>query len=183
MNVNYLILTFLCNVLHVLCYTNNTANLTDNNDLWLTIVRNCEDQPSPECLKNSIHDYLKNTLDYQGDVKVMDFLKFTKNALNYETLNDNMNVSNDVRKSVNTGTMDDESPLEEISRSLKDDTRKFLMTHDLEVQLPQTFFLGSALKISPRSIDSTGLEVKFEVKPKILSNTDGEGRTIKIISK
>lgn len=183
MYVNYIILTFLCNVLHVWCYTNNTANFTDNNNLWLTIVRNCEDRPSPECLKNSIHDYLKDTLDDRGDVKFTDFLTFTKNTLNYEDMNHNTGVSNDIQSSAKAEVVDDESPLEEISRSLKDDTRKFLMTHDLKVQLPETFFLGSALKISPRNLDSTGLEVKFEVIPKPIHSKDGEGRTIKIISK
>lgn len=181
MYLNYLILTILGNVFHVWCYTNATDNFTDNN-LWLTIVENCEEKPTTECLKDSIHGYLKETLEYQGDIQLLDFVKFTKNSVAYKKLNQNEDESlNNRNGSVETDV--DRSPLEEISRSLKDDTRKFLMTHDLQVQLPETFFLGSALKISPRSLDSSGVELKFEVIPKKLDNAVGEGRTIKKISK
>lgn len=182
MYLNYLILTFLCNVSYIWCYTNATANFTDNN-LWLTIVKNCEDKPSTDCLKDSIHGYLKETLEYQGDIQLMDYIKFTKNVIAYNKLNLNHEESLNSKNNTVEVDVDDKSPLEEISRSLKDDTRKFLMTHDLEVQLPETFFLGSSLKISPRSLDSTGVELKFEVIPKTIDNALGEGRTIKKISK
>lgn len=180
MYVNYLILTLLCNVFYVWCYTNATANFTDNN-LWLTIVKNCEDEPTASCLKNSIQSYLKDTLDYEGDIELMDFVKFTKNSVAYKSNQNEKESLNTVNGSV--GVDSDESPLDELSRSLKDDTRKFLMTHDLEVQLPEAIFPGSALKISPRSLDSSGVELKFEVIPKTLDNAVGEGRTIKKISK
>lgn len=178
MYVNYLILTILCNVFYVWCYSNDTANFTDNN-LWLTIVKNCEDQPSSDCLKDSIYQYLKDTLNNDGDFEFMEFLRFKKNAIAYNKLRESSPQMN--------GTVDspeEESPLEEISRSLKGESRKFLMTHDLEIQLPETFFLGSSLKITPRSFDSTGAELKFEVIPKLLDSNVGQGRTIiKKISK
>lgn len=177
MYVNYLILIFLCNVFQVWCYSNSTDNFTDN-VLWLNIVKNCENQTSSGCLKNSVHEYLKNTLDYSGDVQVMDFLKFTKNAIDYDKFVKN---STNVTRSMHW-IPEDESPLEEISRSLHDNTRKFLMTHDLELQLPESLFLGGALKISPRSFDSSGAEIKFEVVPKITNKSLTEGRTIKKIS-
>lgn len=179
MYVNYLILTILCNVLCVWCYTNDTANFTDHN-LWLTIIRNCKDQPSTSCLKKSIYDYLRDTLDYQGDLQFMDFVTFRKNAVNYSKL---LNHTKNVNDTEELEGEDELTPLEEISRSLTDNTRKFLMTHDLEIQLPETLFLGSSIKVSPRNFDSSGAEIKFEVIPRSLHNSVGEGRLFKKISK
>ncbi|KAG5884636.1 hypothetical protein JTB14_035731 [Gonioctena quinquepunctata] len=171
---NYLILIFLCNVFRVQGVTNVTIekafeNITAGNDLWLGLVRDCK-KPTLSCVRNSIYDYLKDTLDYKSDVQFTSFMRFTKNAIDYSKID--AKPVNDTEDD----TFEEETPVEEMARSLTYSTRKFFMTHDLEVQLPDTFFLGSTLKVSPRSLDTTGTFVKLEMIPRDLSNSVGEGR-------
>ncbi|XP_074031322.1 uncharacterized protein [Leptinotarsa decemlineata] len=173
----YLIIIFVCNVFSAHSVSNVTIdkafeNITAENELWLGLVKNCQ-KPTFSCIKNSIYDYLKNTLDYKNDVQFTSFMKFTKNALDYtKSSSKAIDSYNDTEER----SSENETPFEEVSRSLTEDTKHFLMTHDLEVQLPDTFFLGSTLKISPRSLDTSGTIVKLELIPRKLDNSVGEGR-------
>lgn len=67
-----------------------------------------------------------------------------------------------------------------------DKTRKFAMTHDIQLKLPQTMFDGAILRISPRSFEGNGALVKIELEPdtKSLQERHGSPRLIlKKISK
>jgi len=75
---------------------------------------------------------------------------------------------------------DDESPLEEITNALRRKTVKFLSTRNYEIQLPQFFFEGATMKISPREIDENGALLRVDF------GTEGvqeQGRIFKKISK
>lgn len=77
-----------------------------------------------------------------------------------------------------------DSPLEEVTDSLYGKFRNFMMTHNLELKLPDMFFDGATFKISPRSIEGDGALVKLEFIPKDLADTIGSGRIfLKKISK
>lgn len=149
------------------------ANLTKNDDLWLGLVRDCK-KPTTQCLKNSIYNYLKNTLDYPSDVQFTNFLKFTKNDVNYDVIQKSFPAHGNLTLDKDVNGL--ETPLEEMSRSLTDNTRKFFFTHDLELKLPDTFFLGSTLKVSPRSYQDDGAILKVELIPKSTDRSVGEGR-------
>ncbi|CAG9860640.1 unnamed protein product [Phyllotreta striolata] len=98
----------------------------------------------------------------EDDFLLGDFVRFSKNSITYP------------RNRVITNNSTDE--LNELSRSLSEDTKEFFLTHDLEVQLPGVFFRGGILKISPRSLDSNGTTLKVELLPKPLNQSVGEGR-------
>ncbi|XP_028128253.2 uncharacterized protein LOC114324586 [Diabrotica virgifera virgifera] len=152
---------------------NNVTALTAGNDLWFGLVRDCQ-EPTVSCIKNSIYNFLKNTFDYDRDLNFTSFMKFSKNNIIYKT---------PINQSITTGIennflIGDESPFEEISRSLKDHSKKFLMTHDLELQLPDPFFLGATLKISPRNVDESGTMLNLQLIPKDLKRSIGEGRIL-----
>ncbi|XP_019870366.2 uncharacterized protein LOC109598904 [Aethina tumida] len=185
-SVSYLVLAFLT------CHRGFTSasNVTDEfptsylkyvqgNTLWTGIVKNCK-HPTMICIQNQVFKYLKTTLDYPEDVEVASFLKFSKNKVDYGQIKRSITTDN----ATADGYVDDLSPLEEMSRSLQDNTLKFLMTHNLELQLPETVFQGAVLKLSPRSVEGNGALVKMEfLPPPDYEENVEQGRTIKKIKK
>ncbi|XP_018575223.1 uncharacterized protein LOC108914016 [Anoplophora glabripennis] len=180
--IYYLILiTITHNFIYVNSSSSNTvngipetfSNLTSGNELWSSLVKDCM-PPTFSCIKNKIYEYMKHTLDYQNDIQFTSFLKFPKNSVNYikpTLFEEIVNETND-----SSTTLDDSTPIEEMSRSLTENTIKFFMTHDLELQLPENFFMGTTVKISPKSFEENGAMVKFEIVPKSIKDSVGEGR-------
>lgn len=160
------------------------SHLTSGNDLWSSLLKYCM-PPTFNCVRNNIYAYLKRTLDYPSDIQFTSFLKFPRNTINYgkaALFEENINETNeDINQ---TPTFNDSTPLEEMSRSLTENTKRFFMTHDVELQLPETFFMGTTIKVSPRSFEDHGALVKLEIDPKSIKDPIGEGRIfIKKISK
>lgn len=60
----------------------------------------------------------------------------------------------------------DETPIEEVTNSLYGKSLKFVMTHDMELKLPDMVFDGATFRISPRSFEGNGAIVKLELIPK-----------------
>ncbi|CAG4964176.1 unnamed protein product [Parnassius apollo] len=67
-----------------------------------------------------------------------------------------------------------ESPLEEVTDALYKKGVKFLMEHDLKLTLPELFFHGTTLKVSPRALTKTGALVHIDLEPKV--DAVGQGR-------
>lgn len=65
------------------------------------------------------------------------------------------------------------SPLEEITSALREKAVKFLATRDYQVQLPDFFFEGSTVKISPREVDERGALIRVDFGERAL---ESEGR-------
>lgn len=146
------------------------ANVSENVPFWTTIVQGCNGKLTMECIRTNIFNYMKKVLEHNSDVQFTSFMKFARNENNYtepNQFNGDQNV-----------TMENGYSLEEASRSLHDTTIKFLMTHDLELELPDYFFEGTILKFSPRSLEQNGALVKFEFVPNERRDLDdvGEGR-------
>lgn len=59
-----------------------------------------------------------------------------------------------------------ESPIEEVTDALSGKGIQFLMTHDIELKLPEILFNGATFRISPRSFEGNGALVKLEFMPK-----------------
>ncbi|GBP51257.1 hypothetical protein EVAR_48350_1 [Eumeta japonica] len=73
-----------------------------------------------------------------------------------------------------TGRFRNETPLEEVTDALYDKGVQFLVTHDMRIRLPETFFHGTVLKISPRALTKTGALVHVDLEPK--EEVNGQGR-------
>ena len=56
--------------------------------------------------------------------------------------------------------------MEEVTDSLSDKGVHFLMTHDVEVKMPEILFNGATFRISPKSFEGNGAIVKLELVPK-----------------
>lgn len=62
--------------------------------------------------------------------------------------------------------------------------RSFMMTHNLELKLPEMLFDGATFRITPRSFEGDGALVKLEMIPKGLEENQPTGRfLLKKISK
>nr|CAI5869999.1 unnamed protein product [Callosobruchus analis] len=171
----YLVLALFCNaVCRAEALDNVTLHkdfhtLTADNELWVHLAKNCKNA-SYYCIKTSVYDYLKSVLENPGDVQFTSFLRFPRNSFQYTPL--------DNSSSPDIGDDDAyEMPLQEVSRSLTSATKTFFMTHDVELSLPGSFFLGSVLKVSPRSLDSNSTVLKVEIDDRQSNDTSvGEGR-------
>lgn len=153
-------------------------NLTGNNDLWAVLLKDCE-KPTLTCVQNNIFKYLKKTLDETDDLQFTSFMKFSKNKQRYVPASaDNESNHTDYDR--------EEFPIEAMARSLQDDTSKFLMTHDLEVALPEGLLPNSVLKIAPRGFGNSGALVNLEIVSTDLEDAramEEGGRTFKKIRK
>lgn len=156
------------------------VNLTGNNELWTVLLKDCK-KPTLICVQNNIFKYLKTTLDETEDLQFNNFLKFSKNKLNYASA-DRAFETNSTDEEVD----DDVSPIESMARTLKDNTAKFFLTHDLEVALPEGLLPNSVLKIAPRGFGNNAAQVHLEIVSKDLDEAralEEGGRTFKRIRK
>lgn len=76
-----------------------------------------------------------------------------------------------------------ESPLEEVTNAMYDKTRKFAMTHDIQLKLPKMMFDGAILRISPQSFEGNGALVKIELEPDTRSLQESHGSPRFILKK
>lgn len=68
------------------------------------------------------------------------------------------------------------APIEEVSNALYDKGVKFLVTHNMDVQLPEIMFDGATFRISPRSIEGNGIIAKLEYVPRTEIEARGTGK-------
>lgn len=60
---------------------------------------------------------------------------------------------------------------------------KFMMTHDVDVKLPEIMFDGSVFRIQPRSIEGNGIIAKLELIPRTEIESRGATETGRIFFK
>lgn len=51
-----------------------------------------------------------------------------------------------------------------------DKSLRFLVTHDMEIKLPEIFFDSATFKLSPKYYEGNGLVAKLEIVPNIPTN-------------
>ncbi|KAL4701935.1 hypothetical protein ACJJTC_000124 [Scirpophaga incertulas] len=157
-------------------YSNGTFRT--GNSLVDNILNKCSDSPSVSCFQKNVYNYLDDSLKFSGDIDLGSGVCFKKNNVDVNKYSKEANI---IYLSGNSETeeryLDDEneieddeeseSPLEEVTDALYDKGIKFLVTHDMKVTLPELFFHGSSLKISPRALTKTGALVHIELEPKV----------------
>lgn len=71
------------------------------------------------------------------------------------------------------------SPIEEVTDALSGKGVHFLMTHDIELKMPDMMFDGATFRLSPRSIEGNGALVKLELIPKAIAQVkENTGRIL-----
>lgn len=147
--------------------------------LWAALMENCK-HPTMLCVERTIYTYMQNTLDHAKNVDLTSFLKFTKNYNDYGKM---YRYYNDSTLIVEEDYDNPLSSVEKMSRAFHDKTVKFLMTHDTELELPETVFEGTTLKLSPRAFADDGILVKLDFIPREIAHGMVEARHFKKISK
>ncbi|KOB76550.1 Uncharacterized protein OBRU01_05503 [Operophtera brumata] len=147
-------------------YQNGTFRT--GNNLWDNILNQCSVTPSVSCLQKNVYSYMDDKLDFDGDVKVGGGLCFKKNNVDVKKYSKEANIiyltgSKDVASERNLDEENEvgddeepESPLEEVTDALYSKGVNFLTTHDMKLTLPEFFFDGATLKLSPRALTKTG---------------------------
>ncbi|XP_068625674.1 uncharacterized protein Osi17 [Battus philenor] len=167
-------------------YQNGTFRT--GNGLWDNILNECTFKPSVSCLQKNVYSYLDDSLDFNGDVNVASGMCFKKNNVDINKYSKEANIiyitgskksedadqrSLDEENEINDEE-ESETPLEEVTDALYNKGVKFLMEHDLKLTLPELFFHGTTLKVSPRALTKTGALVHIDLEPK--ENELGQGR-------
>jgi hypothetical protein len=161
---------------------NRTLNLYGNNPLWEGLFRDCAMRTSLTCVKRNVFEYLNRSIETDGDFPVTDSLIFTRNGNEiienkYDRNLNNVSYQNDHGNSINGSEHFEErsfSSFHSLTNALYDKGVKFIMTHDLVLQLPEIMFDGAQVRISPKGLeDDGGAMFKVEVDQK---KDSGEGR-------
>uniref|UniRef100_A0A2H1VEN3 SFRICE_003448 n=1 Tax=Spodoptera frugiperda TaxID=7108 RepID=A0A2H1VEN3_SPOFR len=164
-------------------YQNGTFRT--GNVLWDDILNKCTVTPSVSCLQKNVYTYLDDRLGMNGDVEVASGVCFKKNNVDINKYSKEANTiyltgtdsaEEKARYMEEENEVDDEepdSPFEEITDALYDKSVKFLVTHDMKLTLPEMFFKGATLRVSPRALTKTGALVHIDLEPQ---ESNGEGR-------
>lgn len=145
------------------------SNATTDDSLWTSLIRNCK-RPTLSCVQESFYRYVDDGLDSPNDIELGGFVKLSRNSLTFDNTISNTTEDESSAKS-------DDGPLGDIARTLRNKMVKFVMSHDVQLQLPETYFDGAIFKISPRSLSEDGALINLDILPNNqVWNPNGEGR-------
>ncbi|XP_076650605.1 DUF1676 domain-containing protein Osi17 [Halictus rubicundus] len=161
------------------------------NELWDGLFRDCDKSVTFSCIQRNAYSYLDDVFFDRDNITVFDGLTLKKNSLDYGTcrksdsLDENLvEESNDCDEGESEeegrGMDGEQTPLEEVTGAIRKKAVKFLATRDYEIQLPEFFFEGAAVKISPKEVDETGALIRVDFGQRAL---ESEGRIFKKIRK
>ncbi|XP_015525051.2 uncharacterized protein LOC107228189 [Neodiprion lecontei] len=176
-------------------YPNETGNV-----LWQGLLKDCAKKASFSCIQKNVYTYLDSTFADRDNITVFDGFTLTKNNLDYHKYLAEYNEKNHdegynnidetdgksstgkqtSRKSDENYYVEPVSPLEEVTNALHDKTIKFLATKDYELQLPNFFFEGTSIKISPKEVDEDGAIIRVDFKQRAITE---QGRLFHKIKK
>lgn len=164
------------------------------NELWDGLFRDCDPSVTFSCIQRNAYSYLDNVFVDKENITVFDGLVLKKNSLDYgscsrkedrDPLDENLVESSgdgcteDESEETGRGLNEEQSPLEEVTNAIGKKAVKFLATRDYEIQLPEFFFEGAAMKISPKEVDESGALIRVDFGQRAL---ESQGRIFKKIS-
>ncbi|CAK9807950.1 hypothetical protein ANTQUA_LOCUS5399 [Anthophora quadrimaculata] len=171
------------------------------NELWDGLFRDCDRSVTFSCIQKNAYAYLDDVFVERDNITVFDGLTMTRNNLDYGTCRkkeDRESLDENLVEGFSKGNCDEEEseegkskeeyrqfeedqlPLEEVTNALRKRAVKFLATRDYQIQLPEFFFEGASVKISPREIDENGALVRVDFGQ---TGVQSEGRIFKKIRK
>jgi hypothetical protein len=164
---------------------NRTLNLYGSNSMWDGLFRDCGTKKSLTCVKRNVFEYLNQSIETDGDFPVTDSILFTRNGNEpienkYDRQLNNASHHHDITRGVSDNETFEQrsfSSFPSLTNALYDKGVKFIMTHDLVLQLPDMLFDGAVLRISPKSLEEDG-GAMFKVELNRNMNGSGEGRIL-----
>ncbi|KAJ6637523.1 hypothetical protein Bhyg_10254 [Pseudolycoriella hygida] len=156
---------------------NDMPLFSTDNELWDGLIKDCLHKPSFSCFQKNVHNYLNSALELD-DVNVTSSFKFLKNKVDLykytKEANDHLMKENEIPDEEARSA----SPIEEVTDALSGKGVQFLMTHDIELNMPSILFDSSILRISPRSFEGNGALVKVELMPNEARGVKATGRIL-----
>lgn len=155
-------------------YENRT--IETGNELWDNLMTECRKGYKISCIQKNVYSYLDSNLDVKGDYKVTESIVFKPNVVDFTKYSREYNeVDSDEDDDVDEARNVRKPPIEEVTNALYGKGMKFMMTHNLELQMPETFFDGATFKISPRAFEGNGALVHLELVPKEIVEDESRG--------
>jgi hypothetical protein len=109
----------------------------------------CVRDASLTCLRRNLFGYVERSLE-QRDLAITDSLVFTRSGRAEEE----EEAGRGGKSLPEAATAED---------ALYEKGARFLMDHDVNLRLPETFFSGAVLRFSPRAFEEDGVLIKMEV--------------------
>ncbi|XP_052567593.1 uncharacterized protein LOC120428959 isoform X1 [Culex pipiens pallens] len=151
---------------------NKRPLFSTGNKLWDSLIAECIKKPTFACIQKNVYSFLGESLDV-GDFNVSNRLVFTRNRVDFTKYTREANeeeqqhdeeVDNEIPDA--RGDFEPTSPIEEVTTALHDKTVKFMLTHDVNIRMPEVMFDGAIFRIEPRSIEGNGMLAKLEFVPR-----------------
>ncbi|XP_038114989.1 uncharacterized protein LOC6042437 isoform X2 [Culex quinquefasciatus] len=151
---------------------NQRPLFSTGNKLWDSLIAECIKKPTFACIQKNVYSFLGESLDV-GDFNVSNRLVFTRNRVDFTKYTREANeeeqqhdeeVDNEIPDA--RGDFEPTSPIEEVTTALHDKTVKFMLTHDVNIRMPEVMFDGAIFRIEPRSIEGNGMLAKLEFVPR-----------------
>lgn len=137
---------------------------TTDNELWRGLAKDCEKRVGLSCIQKNAFTYLDNTFQDGDNITVFEGLVLRRNDLDYQRcaeVNENL-IDAEGRCEDEEEDFQPSTPLSEIVGALRSKVVRFMATRDYEVTLPEFFFEGSNLRISPKEVDERGALIRVD---------------------
>ncbi|XP_062561251.1 uncharacterized protein LOC134225295 isoform X3 [Armigeres subalbatus] len=138
------------------------------NRLWDALIAECIKKPTFACIQKNVYSFLGDSLEV-GDFNVSNRVIFTKNRVDFTKYTREVNEGDDDEMDNEIpdarGDFEQTSPIEEVTTALHGKTLKFMLTHDVNIRMPEIMFDGAILRIEPRAIEGNGMLAKLEFLP------------------
>uniref|UniRef100_A0A182VS83 Uncharacterized protein n=1 Tax=Anopheles minimus TaxID=112268 RepID=A0A182VS83_9DIPT len=151
------------------------------NHLWDGLIADCMRKPTFACIQKNVYSFLGEQLDVEN-VNFTNRVQFLRNRVDFTKYTveaneatdgeeDNENEIPDARSAYEPS-----SPIEEVTTALREKSLKFMLTHDVSIQMPEVMFDGAIFRIQPRAIEGNGMIAKLEFVPRTeLAEARGHG--------
>uniref|UniRef100_A0A182QAN3 Uncharacterized protein n=1 Tax=Anopheles farauti TaxID=69004 RepID=A0A182QAN3_9DIPT len=150
------------------------------NRLWDALIADCIRKPTFACIQKNVYSFLGEQLDVEN-VNFTNRVQFLRNRVDFtkytRAANEEMEEAEEDNEIPDArGAFEPASPIEEVTTALREKSLKFMLTHDVSIQMPEVMFDGAIFRIEPRAIEGNGMIAKLEFVPRTeLAEARGHG--------
>ncbi|XP_041765421.1 uncharacterized protein LOC121590098 isoform X1 [Anopheles merus] len=151
------------------------------NQLWDALIADCMRKPTFACIQKNVYSFLGEQLDVEN-VNFTNRVQFLRNRVDFTKYTREANEAGDEEEDNENeipnarSAFEPASPIEEVTTALREKSLKFMLTHDVSIQMPEVMFDGAIFRIEPRAIEGNGMIAKLEFVPRTeLAEARGHG--------
>ncbi|XP_050081552.1 uncharacterized protein LOC126568910 isoform X1 [Anopheles aquasalis] len=139
------------------------------NHLWDALIAECMRKPTFACIQKNVYNFLGEQLEVEN-MNFTNRVQFLRNRVDFSKYTREANeadaeeIDNEIPDA--RGAFEPSSPIEEVTTALREKSLKFMLTHDVNIQMPEIMFDGAIFRIEPRAIEGNGMLAKLEFVPR-----------------